>query len=359
MVIRQGTVGGGETHLYDLATNLDTDLFHVTVLSFSDGEMVDKLRKKGIDTNVIESGIPFDLRVQLKLIDFLKNRKIQIIHAHGSRAASNMLFPARRLNIRLIYTVHGWSFNDAQRKLVRFLRIRAERVICKRANQVICVSQSNAETGIKYLGKWFKPAVIYNGISFANFDYQMPSETGKLKLGLSTDFIWVALIARMTEQKDPINLLKAYKLAFKHNAKIGLLLIGEGNLDAEIDEFIKENGLKEVIKLPFQQNVPEILSAIDIYCLVSLWEGMPIGLLEAMAMKRACIVSDVDGTREVIKNGLNGLVVERSNSSELADAIIQLAKHKEMRIDFGENAFKTVKERFGLKKMVNETIRFY
>ena len=111
-VIRQGQIGGGESHLFDLIYFLDKNRYEPVCLSFSDGEMITKLKQMGIRCHVIETQKPFDLQVQKQVKRLILDEEIQIVHAHGSRAASNVLYTVRQMHIPFVYTVHGWSFHD-------------------------------------------------------------------------------------------------------------------------------------------------------------------------------------------------------------------------------------------------------
>lgn len=358
--IRQGLVGGGETHVYDLSTHLNKALFEPIVLSFTEGPMVENLRKQGINTFVIPSKIPFDPRVKAKIRKLLVEQEIQLVHAHGSRAASNVVSVAKSLKIPVIYTVHGWSFNDQQRPIVQFLRKKAEAYLTKKVDQVICVSASNSETG-KMAIKGLKTVVIDNGISIEKFSKTLDRDLIRSQLGmLSEDEIWVGYIARLTYQKDPINLLKAFKSAYGKNPQLRLLMIGEGDLQEEVAQFISSNEMTSIVKrMPFQSNVPEILAAIDIYSLVSHWEGLPIGLLEAMAARKAIIASNVDGTKEIINHQQNGLLIQNGDAKSLEESLLLLSVNKELRNNFGLAAFETVKVNYSLQSMVEKTENIY
>ena len=101
-VIRQGQIGGGESHLLDLIYFLNKEKIIPVCLSFTDGEMINRLTQMGVICYVLETQRPFDTRIQNKIIQIIKNEEIQLIHAHGSRAASNILFPSWKLKLPLI-----------------------------------------------------------------------------------------------------------------------------------------------------------------------------------------------------------------------------------------------------------------
>src|SRR5690348_7762735 len=109
--IRQGKIGGGESYLLSLVENLDRDRFEPVVISFTDGPMVERLRSQGITTYVIYTETPFDVRVWKRVQKVMADESIDLVHAHGTRAASNMFWAAKKKGLPFIYTCHAWSFH--------------------------------------------------------------------------------------------------------------------------------------------------------------------------------------------------------------------------------------------------------
>src|ERR1700750_56071 len=124
--IRQGQIGGGESHLLSLVENLDKSQFEPLVLSFTDGPMVDRLKQMQVPVYIIPTTRPFDVGKWKLVKKFIKDQNVQLVHAHGTRANSNVLWASRRLGIPVVYTVHGWSFHPDQNPLVRRMRIMGE-----------------------------------------------------------------------------------------------------------------------------------------------------------------------------------------------------------------------------------------
>jgi len=358
-VIRQGQIGGGESHLFDLIYFLDKSRFEPICLSFSDGEMITKLKQMGVRCHVIESQKPFDLQVQKQVKQLIMDEEIQIVHAHGSRAASNVLYTIKQIHIPFIYTVHGWSFHDDQSFLVRKLRSWSEKLICHYANDVICVSQSNADTGREVFG--LKSAhVIENGINLKRFNPDLKFKDLRREFGFSDSDFVVSFVARCTLQKNPIDFLKAIKTAHEKNSRIKGLFVGEGDMDVEVDRFIGDNQMHDyVFRSAFRTDVPDLLNCMDVYCLPSLWEGLSIALLEAMAMGKAIIATPTDGTKELIIDGKNGLVVPFNDVQAIVDAFDRFCQDRALMSQCSDEARKFVAERFNAQRVADSVSEIY
>jgi len=349
--IRQGQIGGGETHLLSLIENIDRSKFEIVVLSFTDGPMVDRLNEMGIDTNVIYTERPFDWRKWKQVKQLIKQKKIDLIHCHGTRAASNLISSARSLGIPLVYTVHGWSFHADQHPLVRFIRILGEKYLTGKSNLNISVSESNQKSGKKYIRN-FDSVVVNNGIDLNKFNPEKQYKNIRSELGVSEKEVMILFIARFTLQKQPLVLIRAFKDAKEVYPGMRLLMVGEGEQRKSAIALIRELQLEDSVSLlPFRQDVPDLLKAADIFVLPSLWEGLPIGLLEAMAMGKAVIGTQVDGTSEVVKAGINGLLVNPGDVTALSGVLVELCRDSESRQKLGQAAQKDVSASFNASQM--------
>ncbi|MEN6618379.1 MAG: glycosyltransferase [Rikenellaceae bacterium] len=349
-VIRQGQIGGGESHLIDLISGFGTDISPV-VLAFTQGHMIDYLREAGITCYVLETRYAFDFRVFCKIREILKKEKIQIIHSHGSRAASNMAIIAGLMNIPMVYTVHGWSFHQDQSAFIKTIRILSEKFICFLSREVICVSESNRKTGVKAF-RLHNAIVIENGINFQKFNPYNSFNNIREEFGLMLDDFVVGFIGRITLQKDPLTIVKAVESAHAADPKIKAILVGDGDMKKSVLEYINDHHLKEVILTSgFRNDIPDLLNAMDVFCQPSLWEGLSISLLEAMAMKKALLVTPTDGTREIIMDGINGTIIGFGDTALIAKKIIEYHLDRDKVKSHGENAYHLVKSRFDSKNV--------
>lgn len=358
--IRQGQIGGGESHLLSLAENLDKAVFEPIVLSFTDGPMVQRLNQLKIPVTVIHTEKPFDVFIWKQVKSFMIKNRIDLVHAHGTRANSNVLWAARQLNLPVIYSIHGWSFHDDQKAIIKKIRIYSERFLTSRSDTNISVSASNKQSGQAVI-PGFKSQVINNGIDQTKFNPTQNWSSIRADLGIDPNTILLLFIARFTAHKQPLTLLRSFAMAWQQNKNLRLLMVGDGDEKATALSLVNELGIQDAVVFEsFRQDVPRVLASADIFILPSLWEGLPIGLLEAMSMGKAVIATNVDGTCEVIDNEKNGVLIEVTDLLQnLAAAILRLAADPALREKFGTGAIETVRNRFNAASMTREVEQVY
>jgi glycosyltransferase involved in cell wall biosynthesis len=358
--IRQGQIGGGESHLLSLVENLDRTIFHPVVLSFTDGPMVERLRRLGVETTIIHTEKPFDISKWKRIKEWIRSQNIDLIHAHGTRANSNVLWAAKSLSIPLVYTIHGWSFHDDQNPLIKKIRILGEKYLTSKSTLNISVSQSNKQTGDKYFSG-FRSEIVNNGINTDIFNPQKKFKNIRQELNIPLNAKLVLFLARFTHQKQPLVLLRAFMDAAKKDKDLFLLMVGDGEQKQEAIQMLEASDLQNRILLfPFRQDVPDILAAADIFVLPSLWEGLPIALLEAMAMGKAIIASKADGTIEIIRHKENGFLIDIENLQyNLTCSLLELSSDNELRYQLQKNARQTVENRFNAADMARQIEKIY
>lgn len=353
-VIRQGKIGGGESHVIDVVKGLNKSVFEPEVLSFTDGPMITELQENGTNCYVIPTEKRFDFTSWEKVKILIHSKGYNLIHAHGTRAMSNTFYAASKLKLPLIYTVHGWSFHDDQKFLVKKIRTWSEKFLIRYANKVINVSKSSRDSGIEKLG-YFNSRVIDNGIDLTKFVLRDNNQSNEIKksLNIPLERGVVGAVNRLTFQKNPLGLLRAFKLALSENSNIHLLMVGDGELMSEVVDYTKDHNLENHVTLTGnRKDVPDLLSIIDVFCLPSYWEGLSLGLLEAMAMQKAIIASRVDGTLEVIEHEKSGILIEPGDVDQLAERILELSSNTQLRINLGETAYEKVKRDHSVEHMI-------
>ena len=198
--------------------------------------------------------------------------------------------------------------------------------------------------------------VIYNGVDLDVFNPDKVKCNFRKELGLSKDDILIGNIAAFTPQKGHIFFLESIPLVLNKYPNAKFVFVGDGFLRSEIENKIEElNIVENVILTGFRTDIPDILNSLDIFALSSNNEGMAWVILEAMAMKKAIVTTNVSGISESIIEGETGLVTEYNDNKGFADSIISFIDDKEMRLNFGEKARTIAEQKFNTKKMVDET----
>lgn len=358
--IRQGKIGGGESYLLSLVENLDRDLYEPVVLSFTEGPMVERLRSLGITTHVIYTEKPFDFRVWKKVRQVMVDERIDIVHAHGTRAASNMFRGAKKLGLPLIYTCHAWSFHIDQHPVVKKIRILSEKYLVNQTDVNICGCIANRETGKELFGR-FEAEIINNSVDPKKFNPYATYKNLRPELGIGPDEIVIASIARFTLQKQPWKLIGAFAEVAKNVPNARLLMVGDGEQKEKAVEMIRQLGLEDrVILQPFRTDVPDLLANADIFVLPSLWEAFPIALLEAMSMGKAVIGTNVDGTPEIIEHRKNGLLIEIDDlQKNLATALNELCLDDSLRKKLQEGAVASIYNRYNVETLAQKNEDVY
>ena len=137
-------------------------------------------------------------------------------------------------------------------------------------------------------------------------------------------------------------------------------MVGDGELKEAAVQLVKELSLeKHVVFEGFRTDVADILFSSDVYCLPSLWEGFPIGLLEAMAMAKPVIATKVDGSSEIIHHKKNGLLIEPQRDEMLSGAMLELMNNETLRNELAKAARQTITSNFDVCKMTRQIENIY
>jgi len=203
--------------------------------------------------------------------------------------------------------------------------------------------------------------VINNGIDIDRFQAAAlkPKADMKKKLGLN-DFPVVGIIARLSDVKGHKYLIEAMSRVLEKYPHTNLLIVGEGKMQKELTAQVFGLGISQnVFFVPEISDTAEALSAMDIFVMPSLQEGLGLALMEAMASSLAVIGSNIGGIKTLIQDGLNGLLVEPAHVMGLEQAILTLLNNPDKRFELGQEARKYIQSNFPQEKMVLETEKEY
>jgi glycosyltransferase involved in cell wall biosynthesis len=199
-----------------------------------------------------------------------------------------------------------------------------------------------------------KISVVYNGVDLNEFSGIDVSPSLKKEMGIEWARFIIGAGGRFTEQKGFINLLRAVPLILKVYPDSVFVFVGDGPLRGSFEKFVRENGIKRnVVFTGYRKDILRIFALCDIIAVPSLFEGMPNIVLEAMALKKPVVGTDIPEIAELVEDGKNGLLIPvKNNSKVIAEKIITLLQGPGPRRSMGEKGYNTVMEKFSLDKMV-------
>ena len=283
-------------------------------------------------------------------------RDVDLIHTHSSKAGILGRAAARLAGVPgVIHTVHGWSFNDVQPARTRRLYVEAERAAARVTDRIVCVARFDRDRGLASgIGHASQYRIIRSGIDPSL--YHAPDgarERLRETLGVAPQDIVVGSIANFKPQKSPLDFVEAARLSRFRDPRLRFVIAGDGDLRPALERAIAEAGLEDVVHLlGWRDDVSELLAAMDIFLLTSIFEGLPRVVLQAMAASVPVVATDTGGVAEVVIHGETGYLVPPGNPAAAAEAIVALAQDAETRRRFTAAGLGRLGDEFDIRRMV-------
>lgn len=353
--------GGGERVFLQLISGL-RDKFRIIVSTTPGGEFESKVRDKGVSVLSVDMRSRLSLKPAFKISSVIKNAGISLVHSQGARAdfysrlATRLARKAKNI-CTVAMPVEGFDVSAGIKMVYRVFDKMSERYVDK----YIAVSDALKRSLTEKQGiPSERIARIYNGIELSQY---LPGKNGQIlrkDLGILADAPVIGAIGRMVWQKGFEFFLRAVPDVVRALPNAKILLVGDGPLRNSLEALSKEHiGKKNVLFVGFWRDIKEILSIVDLVVAPSIREGFPMVTLEAMAMAKPVIASNIDGITEQISNGVNGLLVPAKAPKAIADAIIKLLNDKAYAKEIGLAARNSVVQKYSVEKMIAETEKVY
>lgn len=356
-ILATGTNGGAQEHLYNLLSRLDPARYQASVVSLGDGSAVRKLRKAGIPVTVIDEAD--DAIAVGALTAHLADVHPDVVHNHMYRAevvgtkAVIALGDAGHRRPFVVSTVHSSRVrSEADREELRRLTPEMDQLI---AVSTAIVSKISEE------GRAGAPVqLIYNGVDLERYDHQEPCCTLRDEYGMEPGSRLVGVVARLEPEKGHPTLLSAWPAVLRNVPDAYLLVIGEGSQCEPLQRLAAELRIAHrVVFTGRRDDVPAVTAALDVAVLPSYREAQGLSILEAMALSRPVVASNVGGIPEVIEDGVSGLLVEPHDADGLARAISRLLVDHQFADMVGRAGHDVVRTRFCLAQMVAKVASIY
>jgi glycosyltransferase involved in cell wall biosynthesis len=355
-LLATGSNGGAQEHLFNLVTRIDRERYDVSIVSLSAGSAIRRLERTGVPVCVIDE--PDDEAAIEAVAAHLAAVGADVVHAHmyrakvvGTQAAWRLagLGPRRPY---VVSTVHSSRIrSDEDRALLRRLTPKID--------QLIAVSKAIVHK-IEDEGRVGAPVtLIYNGVDLQRYVDQEACCTLHEEYGIPDGAPIVGVVARLEPEKGHPTLLDAWPRVLQRVPNAHLLIVGEGSRRDALEAQAVDLGLtKRITFTGRRDDIPSVTAALDVAVLPSYREAQGLSILEAMALSRPVVASNVGGIPEMIENGETGILVPPHDAPALADAIARLLTDHPYADTLARAGHDLVYERFCVELMVRaiETI---
>ena len=274
-----------------------------------------------------------------------------LIHCHAVIPTILCRIAIGGKRIPLVNTGHGWP-ESRLFKVVNILKMTTD--------YQIAISTHLQKEFIRLGFPKEKVSVIYNSINPSDFNGRAVDNV-RQQLGANSSQILLGIVSRISEKRKGHSILfQALKQLITEFPNIRLAVIGDGSLKTELEKVVQNLELTDYVRFTGnRRDIPEIIASLDIVILPSLWEGLPVVLLEAMAAAKPVVATAVNGTIEVVQDGKTGILVSPNDSASLANGIRELLIDKNKAKSMGLAGRLFVKENFSSKEMVKKINSLY
>lgn len=272
-----------------------------------------------------------DIKVEKALRRIIKQLKPDIVYAHSSKAGALARIADLGLKNRVIYNPHGWAFNMQQSAKKKEMYKWVEKISAHFCDKIVCISDAEKESALREkICKPSKLQVIYNGIDLEAIKNTIPKT--KAELNIPEDAFVVGMVGRLSKQKAPDVFVKAAKLIKDKIPNAYFLMVGDGELRGQVENLIHQYDLGSSFLITgWVDNPTAYMKIMDVGMLLSRWEGFGLVLPEYMACGVPIVATNVDAIPNIIKDGVNGMLVNEDDYHEAANKVIFVHKHVEVK----------------------------
>jgi glycosyltransferase involved in cell wall biosynthesis len=370
-VLNSGNPGGMEQHVLDLVSGMMAE-GHSVFVWCKDGDFSKEFEKAGAKVTTAEIKFDLDPIYIFRLFQFIKAKKIDLVHAHELKAVVNALLAGKLARVPVISHTHTpiseWKIPLWKRKINTWIYSFMVNMF---SSKEIALTESRKNVKILEGIRPEKLAIIPNGVDFAELNLSDSiknsfSQEVRARYNISSDTHVFGLISRISQEKGHSILINAYKkvkdtLKAKGIPDKTVLFIGGGGaLENDIREQAKSLGISENVVITGRfsaEDQPKFYATIDSFVFPSLAEGFGIVLIEAMAHSLPVICSDLEVLQEV--GGSTVRYFETGNSNELAEKMVDLYVRAEQYKDLAKQGQIRVQELFSMESFISKYLNLY
>ena len=299
-----------------------------------------------------------------ELVRLFRVQAPQIVHTHSSKAGVLGRLAAARAGVPIVvHTIHGPSFGSFQGWLANSIFKAAERYAARVTTHFVVVAEAMKQQYLAAgIGHPDQYTTILSGFALAPFLAAANDLQLRARLGLAPDDIVIGKIARLFKLKGHDDLLTVAPELVRHCPQIRFLFVGDGPWRGRFEKRVRALGLEKHVVfrgLVPPDAVPALVGIMDLVAHLSLREGLPRALAQALAGARPVVAYDSDGAREVCLENETGFLLQPGDLAGLRKRLLQLAQDRALRERLGRHGQQFVRERFGVERMVDRLYQLY
>ncbi|MBD3232006.1 glycosyltransferase [Candidatus Dependentiae bacterium] len=360
-------MSGVQKAMVDLISRLDKEKYIVTVICQSKGELTEVLESMHIPVILVPSlkreiNLFYDFKALITLVKIFRKNRFDIVHTHSSKPGFLGRIAGKIANIgHVIHTVQGFAFHEFSNKLSVLIFTMLEKIAGKLSDKIIIVNDQDFQYAVeKRIAPLERLVKIGNGIDINEYKLKFNIDEKRDELHIYNQKRVIGSVGRLWQQKDPKVFVNAMPRVIKKFPNTCFLLIGDGPLQSELQSLTRKLNIERHVKfLGWRKDVNEILQVMDIFVQTSLWEGLSISILEAMASGKPVITTNVKGNNELVIDGDNGFLIKPGDAEMLAERIITLLENKELSLYFGKRNREKICKDYNIDFTVNKIEELY
>ncbi len=357
-----GRYGGKDAVVFTLLRRLGRGgEFDVAVVCFRRELVYREFVREDIPVHVLRMYWTFDLSAVMRLASVAQENHADLIHTHDNKSHFLGRIAGRMLGLPVVSTFHGQTkfgleLNLFKRKLYHWLVRKTDGLV----THFIAVS---SELRHELLRRGVDPrhvTRIPNGIDADEFAREAACGPSRDDAGIPNDAFVIGVVGRLSREKGHQHFFNAVAPVCREWPSVRCVIVGDGPLRKSLSAEVDRLGIRsQVMFMGFRRDIAGMYSLMDMVVLPSLGEGLPVTLLEAMALGKPTVASSVGGVPEVIQDGCQGLVVPPGEPGSLRAAMERILTDRELRGRLGQSAAARVRSEFGAERLVEQTCEVY
>jgi len=340
-------VAGAEKFVVDLALNIDKEKFNVSVgvLYKSKKQIFIEILEQN-NINIVDFSADSKMKILKNIKNYFKNNKIDILHTNLNTILYTMFYAKKYKIKKCIFTFH----TIAEKNDTKFKKIFYQYAFKKINFIPVGISDYITNNIIdKYKIPSNKIECIYNGVDIDKFNV----------VEKNNDKITLINVGTLYHVKNHAFLIRSFKKLIDKGYDLKLNILGDGQLREELENLIKDLELEDFVELKgIVNNVSDYLQQADIYCGSSIFEGLPISILEAMACGLPVVSTNAGGVVDIVKNDVNGYVCNDLDEEKYSSLIEKIILDKNLRCEMSNNSRKIV-EKLSVKNCARQYEELY